>query len=189
MPDISHGRRIDGSRIYLRDVTPDDATGRYCGWLNDPQVNRYLETRFETQTHERILAYIDSQSRSSDAVFLAIVRKADDLHVGNLRIGALDRVHRTATLALFIGEKAAWGSGLGTEAIALATRYAFAQLDLRKLTARCYAVNLGSIRAFEKAGWTREGIQRGQFICEGEEVDGVWLGRVREPQAPIGGTS
>jgi RimJ/RimL family protein N-acetyltransferase len=189
MADTPQRRRIDGSRIYLRGVTPDDATDRYCGWLNDPQVNRYLETRFEAQTRERILAYIDAQNRASDAIFLAIVRKADDLHVGNLRIGALDRVHRTATLALFIGEKTAWGSGLGTEAIALATRYAFTELDLRKLTARCYAVNLASIRAFEKAGWTREGTQRRQFICDGQEVDGVWLGRVREPQAPIGGTA
>jgi RimJ/RimL family protein N-acetyltransferase len=180
MPDSQHQRHfVEGTQIYLRDVTSDDVTDRYCAWLNDPEVNRYLETRFETQTRDRILAYVGTQAHALDAVFLAIVRKVDHLHLGNLRIGALDRFHRTATLALVIGEKAAWGTGIGTEAIELATRHAFEQLDLRKLTARCYATNLGSIRAFEKAGWTREGIQRRQFICDGVEIDGVWLGRAR----------
>lgn len=188
MPDSTRWRRfVDGRRIYLREVTAADATDRYCEWLNDPDVNRYLETRFELQTRERVLAYVDAQNRSADVVFLAIVRKDDDVHLGNLRIGAIDPVHRTGTLALVIGEKAAWGAGIGTEAIELATRYAFEQLELRKLTARCYAVNLGSIRAFERAGWTREGLQRRQFLCDGAEIDGVWLGCVRDASASIGG--
>lgn len=182
MPDSSRRRHfVEGAQIYLRDVTPDDVSDRYCAWLNDPDVNRYLETRFEPQTRDRILAYVDAQNNALDTVFLAIVRRVDHLHVGNLRIGALDPLHRTATLALVIGEKAAWGTGIGTEAIELATQYAFEHLDLRKLTARCYATNLGSIRAFEKAGWTREGIQRRQFMCDGVEIDGVWLGRARAP--------
>jgi [ribosomal protein S5]-alanine N-acetyltransferase len=178
-PDRSRWLRfVDGRLIYLRDVTADDATDRYCGWLNDPEVNRYLETRFEPQTRDRVIAYIDAQNRSQHAVLLAIVRKTGDLHVGNLRL-AIDPMHRTATLALFIGEKAAWGAGIGTEAVELATRYGFEQLNLRKLTARCYATNVGSIRAFEKAGWTREGRQRLQFVSDGAEVDGIWLGRCR----------
>ena len=104
------------------------------------------------------------------------MRKADDRHLGNLRIGAIDRHHQTATVALVIGEKAAWGRGYGTEAIRLATRYAIDALGLRKLNARCYATNVGSIRAFERAGWVHEGRQASQFISEGAVIDGVWLG-------------
>ena len=140
---------IEGKQICLRDVTSDDVTERYCAWLNDPEVNRYLETRFVPQTRDRVLAYVNAQSGASESVFLAIVRKADDLHVGNVRIGGVDRAHGTATVALVIGEKTVWGKGIGTEAIRLATRYAFQELGLRKLTARCYATNAGSIRAFD----------------------------------------
>ena len=170
---------VDGKAIYLRPVVVDDVTDRYCAWLNDPEVNQYLETRFESQTRERVLDYVRAQTGAPDALLLAIVRKADELHLGNLRIGSIDRRHKTATIALVIGEKAAWGQGAGTEAIQLATRHAFVALDLVKLTARCYASNVGSIRAFERAGWVREGLQRAQFVSGGERVDGVWLGCVR----------
>jgi RimJ/RimL family protein N-acetyltransferase len=170
---------ISGETIYLRELTTDDVSERYCAWLNDPDVNRYLETRFQPQTRERVLAYVAEQRASGTAVLLGIRRKADDCHLGNLRIGAIDRHHATATMALFIGEKDAWGRGYGTEAIRLATRYALGTLGLRKLTARCYATNFASIRAFERAGWVNEGRQRSQFISEGKVIDGVWLGFAR----------
>jgi RimJ/RimL family protein N-acetyltransferase len=109
-------------------------------------------------------------------VFLAIIRRADARHVGNLRIGAIDRHHRSATVALVIGDKTAWGQGIGSDAIATASTYAFTTLGLEKLTARVYASNTGSIRAFEKAGWRHEGRQRRQFQTEAGRDDGVWLG-------------
>ena len=36
--------RVEGTRIFLRPVRPADVNQRYCDWLNDPEVNRYLET-------------------------------------------------------------------------------------------------------------------------------------------------
>jgi [ribosomal protein S5]-alanine N-acetyltransferase len=175
---MSH--RIDGDRIYLRDVRASDATPRYVAWLADPDVNRYLETRFQHHSQADIVRYIEAMRKAADAVFLAIVRRADDVHLGNLRLGEIDRYHKTATVALLIGEKTAWGQGYGSEAIALAGRYAFDALGLRKLTARVYANNLGSLQAFLNAGWTREGMQLQQFVSDGEVVDGIWLGCSRD---------
>ena len=102
------------------------------------------------------------------------------MHLGNLRLGDIDPYHKTATVALLIGEKSAWGHGYGSEAIALAGRYAFDTLGLRKLTARIYANNVGSLKAFLKAGWTREGMQLLQFVSDGQLVDGIWLGCSRD---------
>lgn len=176
------GQLISGSTIHLRPVGVDDVTERYCEWLNDPEVNQFLETRFETQTRERVLEYVKAQTRARDAVLLAIIRASDGHHLGNLRIGAINTHHQTATIAVVIGEKGAWGKGAGTEAIRLATKYAFDELGLRKLTAGCYATNVGSIRAFERAGWVREGLQRAQFVSRAGIVDAVLLGRLKGPQ-------
>ena len=167
---------ITGRAVTLRPVTESDVTDAYVAWLNDPQVNQYLETRFVTHTLDDVRRYVRDQLLATDAMFLAIIRRSDGRHIGNLRIGAIDRHHRTATLALVIGERSAWGQGLGSDAIAAATDHALTALGLDKLTARVYATNLGSIRAFEKAGWHREGLQRGQFITAAGRVDGVWFG-------------
>ena len=171
---------IEGDRLYLRDVRDEDVTASYVSWLNDPQVNQFLETRFRMQTAADILQYVRAMREKPESVFLAIVRKGDDRHLGNLHIGAIDRVHKTATLALVIGEKSAWGQGFGSEAIRLATRHAFERLGLHKLTARCYANNEGSKRAFLKAGWSEEGRQREQFLSDGKYTDGIWLGIVAD---------
>lgn len=167
---------ISGTAVTLRPVTESDVTDDYVAWLNDPQVNQYLETRFVTHTLDDVRRYVRDQSRATDAMFLAIIRQSDHRHIGNLRIGAIDRHHRSATIALMIGERSAWGQGLGSDAIAAATHHAFTALGLDKLTARVYATNLGSIRAFEKAGWRREGVQQGQFLTGAGRVDGVWFG-------------
>jgi [ribosomal protein S5]-alanine N-acetyltransferase len=167
---------IQGANVTLRPVTDADVTPDYVGWMNDPEVGAFLETRFAAHSADDVRKYVRTQNAAADAVFLAIVRNADQRHIGNLRIGAIDRHHHTATIALVIGDKTAWGHGLGSEAIALATTHAFSALGLRKLNARCYATNLGSIRAFEKAGWTHEGRQASQFETAGGRVDGVWLG-------------
>lgn len=60
-------------------------------------------------------------------------------------------------LGLLIGERGAWGRGHGSEAIRLASDYAFRELGVRKLTAGCYADNVGSATAFRRAGWREEG--------------------------------
>jgi RimJ/RimL family protein N-acetyltransferase len=167
---------LEGARVSLRAVTEADVTADYVAWLNDPEVGEFLETRFTAHSADDVRKYVRTQNANADAVFLAIVRRADQRHIGNLRIGAIDRHHHTATIALVIGDKSAWRQGFGSEAIALATWHAFSTLGLRKLTARCYATNLGSIRAFEKAGWTHEGRQASQFETADGRVDGVWLG-------------
>jgi RimJ/RimL family protein N-acetyltransferase len=83
-------------------------------------------------------------------------------------------------VGLIVGEKECWGKGFATEAIRLVMQLAFAQLGLRRLTAGAYASNIASIRAFEKAGFSREGLRRRHYLCDGEYVDGVLMGVLRD---------
>ena len=48
---------LQSSRLLLRALEPADLNATYLGWLNDPSVNRYLETRFLPQTLEALQAY------------------------------------------------------------------------------------------------------------------------------------
>jgi len=171
---------IEGKHIYLREIRLSDANKNYCNWINDPKVNKYLESRFERWSVSKLKRYISDVKRNPDNVFLTIVSRDRNKHIGNIKIGPINRSHRYADVGVIIGEKSFWGKGIATEAIKLVVDYAFNKLDLHKLTAGAYSRNIGSIKAFKKAGFSVEGVRRKHCLCNGSYVDGVLLGIVRK---------
>jgi ribosomal-protein-alanine N-acetyltransferase len=169
--------RIDAPRLYLREVVPSDATERYAAWMNDPEVTRFMETRSTSHTVQDLRQYIEAMRRKPDTLFLAIVLRDGDRHIGNIKLGPVERVHRSADVALMIGDKASWGRGYAAEVIAAVSDHAFQHLGVRKLTAGCYAGNVGSRRAFEKAGYHIEATRRSQYFCDGVFQDGLLMAR------------
>jgi [ribosomal protein S5]-alanine N-acetyltransferase len=174
---LGEGRRLEAERIYLRDVAEADATERYAAWMNDAEVTRYMETRFSTHSPEGLREYVRAMRASPNTLFLAIVLRRDNRHIGNIKVGPVDPVHHSADVALMIGDKACWGRGFAAEAIGAVSDHSFAHLGVRKLTAGCYRSNVGSRRAFERAGYHVEAVKRSQYFCEGEFQDGLLLAR------------
>lgn len=173
--------RLEGKRLYLRPIKDADAGPRYLGWMRDPDVVRYLEARFSEQTLEGLSDYVRAQLVATDVSFLAIVLKQGDRHIGNIKLGPVDRPHRRSDMGILLGERDCWGQGLAREAIELLSEHAFAALGIRKLTAGAYASNHGSIRAFEKAGFVIEARLRSHYRCGDEYVDGVLMARFAAP--------
>ena len=161
------------SRLRLRALEATDLNATYLAWLNDPTVNCYLETRFLPQTMESLQAYWQAHRDDPSSPWFAICLAEDDRHIGNIKLGPIQWLHRRADLSLFIGDRNCWGQGLASEAIALVRDWAFNELDLQKLNAGVYAGNFGSRRAFEKCGFALEGTLRQEAWCGGERVD-VW---------------
>ena len=174
-----------GSLVALRPLRPEDVDDSYVAWMNDPDVTRYLESRFVTHTAKDLRDYVEQQNARADTLFLAIVRVSDGRHVGNVKIGPLDPHHGTADLGLLIGDPDSRGQGLGTETIRLAAEVAFAELGARKLNAGCYSDNVASANAFKRAGWRTEGLRPSQFLLDDGQVQdelqfGVTLDQHRE---------
>lgn len=171
--------RVESKRLYLREVKPEDANVTYCRWLNDPDVNRFLETRHSPQTIATIRAYIEKTRNDPDEVFLAICLKDGDKHIGNIKIGPINRIHHFADMSLFIGEKRLHGKGIATEAIAAFSDFAFNVLKLNKIKAGFYAENIASMKAFGKAGFKEEGRLTKQLLMDGKYTDWVIMARNR----------
>lgn len=168
---------IEGERVALRLLTPEDATETYLGWMSDPEVTQYLESRFVRHTLESLRQFIAANADRDDTLLVAIVDRESGRHVGNVKVGPLSEHHGTADLGLMIGDKSVWGRGYGSEAIELATRVAFERLRARKLTASLYSGNAGSAGAFRRAGWIEEGTRPAQYLDdEGGVHDQVMFG-------------
>lgn len=175
---------LEGPRIVLRPVNLEDVNPRYCDWLNDPEVNRYLETRSQIQTLDTVAAYVRRITSDPEQFFWAICVKESGAHIGNIKIGPVSAQHRRAAVSLFIGEKTLWGRGYAAEAVAFASDFAFKVLRLNRLHAGAYADNTPSIRIFENCGYRREGTLRQHALADGRYTDVIQLGRLAADQAP-----
>jgi RimJ/RimL family protein N-acetyltransferase len=169
-------RRIEARRLYLRPLSVADCGERYLGWLLDPEVNRYLETRFAPQSIEAIAAFVKSINARDDEHLFGIVLKQGEQHIGNIKVGPVNRHHRLADISLFIGERGCWGQGYAAEAIAAMSRHAFEKLGVRKLSAGMYAPNVGSTKTFLKAGYREESRRPGHYLLDGKPCDILELG-------------
>lgn len=159
-------------------LEPQHATDAYVGWLNDPEVNRYLESRFVVQDLDAVRAFVTTQLADGRALFLGIRSVALGRHVGNIKVAPIDRRHGLGEVGIMIGDRQAWGLGIGSEAIRCVAGIATHELGLRKLTAGCYASNVGSSRAFEKAGFHIEGVRPQHFLLDGRPEDLVLMARL-----------
>ena len=171
---------IEGASIYLRDVRDTDVNETYRGWMNDPEVNQYLESRFSPATLESIGDFVRTHIADRNHVFLAIVLRDGDRHVGNIKLGPINWIHRFGDIGLMIGAKDCWGRGIAAEAISLLVEHAFSTLNLHKVTAGAYSTNRGSIRAFEKVGFEIEGVRKAHFLTDQGYCDHVLMGLVKD---------
>lgn len=157
-------------------LEPGHVTEGYVSWLNDPEVNRYLESRFARHSLESTRSFVTRCLHNEQILFLGIrCPSLSGRHVGNIKL-EIDPRHRLGEIGILIGEKTVYGRGVGTKAITLLSTIACDQLRLRKLTAGCYGSNTGSRRAFEKAGFTVEGVRPEQFLLEDRAEDLILMG-------------
>lgn len=167
--------KAPGDRIYLRLLSPDDVVPNYVSWLNDCEVTKFLEIRWRVHTLDDVKAYVRAINESPHDFLFGIFLKESGEHIGNIKVGEIDPVHRFGDVGLIIGNKNMWGKGYGADAIALATRYAFSELNLNKLKAGMYDGNMASYKAFIKSGYREVGRYKKHRFCNGVFVDELLL--------------
>lgn len=164
--------------ITLRVINTEDITDSYVRWLNDPEVNQFLEVRHAPQTLESVRHFVAGCYQSDTDWLFGIYY--DGSHIGNVRIASYDAQQQRASLGLLIGSSAHRGKGIGTQVVRMASHWAMDNLKLEHLCAGCYANNTASIKIFEKCGYVVEGRFRSYWqLSETERVDHIALGLIK----------
>lgn len=132
---------------------------RTRAWANDPELARLMDRRkpVSPEEHDAFFAALPGRD---DCAYFAIELPDAGTHIGNVWLWNIDSRHRKAELRIVIGEPAARGRGLGSEAIDLLCRYGFDRLNLHRIFAHVLSINPAAKRAFEAAGFTHEGTLR-----------------------------
>lgn len=166
---------LKGSRIYLRPLRASDINSKYLAWLTDAEVKRYIDAAFFPVTKEDVKEYYRNIKASKIDLLFAIVENSGE-HIGNVKLGGINWVHRFADLGMMIGAEKSRGKGYGTEACTLLLNYAFYKLNLNKVFLGCHSNNVAAIRAYKKAGFRVEGSLRKMLYVDGKYVDKVLMG-------------
>ncbi len=170
---------LSSERLIFRILGPEDVSERYLTWLNDPEVNQYLETRYVEQTRELCEQFVADMAKDPGSYLFGIFEKNEMKHIGNIKLGFVDSYHQRAQLSLFLGEKSCWGQGYGTEAVRCLSNWGFDSLGLERIEAGCYEVNMASLRTFLKVGYSVEGYFRKKVLFNGRRIGSFWLGMLK----------
>lgn len=162
-------------RIHLRPLSTGDVNERYLSWLKNQTVNAYLEVDGNELKLADIEEYILEGPRTGNYFMYAICLNENNLHIGNVKVGPINKKHLISDLPVVIGDPSYWGKGLAVEAIKLGNKIAFEEHGIRKLHGQIYRNNLGSIKAYCRGGWIIEGVIRGRYLSEGEAMDQVMV--------------
>lgn len=171
---------IETPRLILRTLLDDDVSRTYVDWLNNPEVNRYLETRHGVQTLSSCKDFVQRCNLDKSELLLGVFLRETMAHIGNVKLGFINNIHSRGQLSLFIGDKKLWGQGLAKEIVYSTTQYGFEKAGLERIEAGCYEGNLSSLRVFLSVGYTVEGFFRSHAVSEsGQRMGCFWMGMLK----------
>jgi RimJ/RimL family protein N-acetyltransferase len=157
--------RIDYGQIVLRrdelTLRPFQSADlpRFLEIVRDPEVVRFSHLPEDWRTSEGGLDYLRSLPRLAAAgrrVDLAIETRRPGGVVGRVALRDIFWSEGRAAVATSIAAEAR-GSGIASEALALISDWAFAELGLRRVEADPDRENTASQRMLERAGFVAEG--------------------------------
>jgi RimJ/RimL family protein N-acetyltransferase len=168
-----------GTLVRLIDVTPADADlldrlhATQAGGFNDlGQDRKQLPPE----------AWVDGRLRGENRGELFVERRADRRIVGTISYHRVSYGPSPKSAAWMIGIDLipeGRGQGLGTEAQRLLADWLFETTDANRVEASTDVENLAEARALEKAGFRREGVNRGAQFRAGAYHDLVLFARLR----------
>ncbi len=166
--------RIEGDRLYLRDLREEDASLEYLSWLNDEEIKKYLESPKVTELSQ-IRDYIKKQRENPNSFFVGIFDKQTNQHIGNVKLEPINWEEKTAVFGTLIGNKNYWGKGYGQEATTVMVNYGFQQLGLKKITLGVIEYNTRAINCYKKVGFVVKEIKPQSLEHEGRKYDNVMM--------------
>lgn len=164
----------DGDLVRLRDVRPEDADAQHR-WFTDPEVTYYLALRYPL-SREAIAERLAAEATFANPRF-SVERRDTGALIGYVALRDVTPETRKGELDLVVGEKALWGRGYGTDTVNTLCRWAFEQAGLHRVHLWVFAEHAAAIAAYEKAGFTREGVARDRLYKHGRYHDCVLMAR------------
>jgi RimJ/RimL family protein N-acetyltransferase len=152
-------------------------------WINDP-LTRHL---IGGPAYQMSLASREDFVRprltpSFDGVYLMIevIDTPEPVVIGAIELRKITPEHRSAEVGILVGDPTYRGRGYGTDAMRALCRFAFEEMDLRRIYLGVMEFNARAIRSYEQVGFVVEGRLRQDTYLGGHYYDSFIMGLLRE---------
>ncbi|MFD7158544.1 GNAT family N-acetyltransferase [Kribbella sp. NPDC059898] len=183
MTDFAYKPTLTGGLVVLRPMDEGDYDALSAA-MDDPDVTRFTGSHGEI-TEERAREWMRTRKDQTDRLDLTIVDKASGVAVGEAVLNQWDPDNESCSFRILIGP-AGQNRGLGSEATRLIVGYGIEELGLHRISLGVYAFNPRAQRAYEKAGFKREGVLRDALRWDGEWVDEIVMSVLATEWIPSG---
>lgn len=146
---------LESKNLIFKPLSLKHVSSDYVNWLNDKEVNKYLESgnNYDLEKLEKFLIEIEQK----EILFWAIHLKSDNTHIGNIKIDPINQRHGLGEYGILIGNKLEWGKGYAKESSLAIIEHCFEKLNLRKITLGVVEKNTAAFNLYKKIGFEIEG--------------------------------
>jgi ribosomal-protein-alanine N-acetyltransferase len=159
---------FETERLILRRLELKDAEDYYL-FASDPLITTHTKWSHHVEITETVqyLESVNEKINLRQSYHWAIVNKENKKVVGRVSLFKFDRSNDNCEIGFGIARDY-WNKGIITEATNRILEYAFKELNLNRVDARCNEENFGSERVMQKIGMKYEGLIREQLKIRGE---------------------
>lgn len=149
---------LETERLTLKRLSLNHLSIDYLSWLNNPQVNLYLETK-GNYTLDMLKSYIEEQYKN-EVYFWAIHLKKSNKHIGNIKIDPINYNLNSGEYGILMGDHLNWGKGYAKESSIRIIKYCFEELKLSSITLGVIEDNVNAILLYNKIGFKIDEIKK-----------------------------
>ena len=172
-----------GKLVRLSAFDPAEMSKSFPKWNRNSEYFRLLNSSARPmQSSNAALKWMEEEvsELSPSSYYFSIRTLAEDQLIGELGLDVINWSGRDAFVGLGIGETEYWSKGYGTDVMNVLLRFAFTEINLRRVTLTVFEYNPRAIRSYEKAGFRHEGRKRLSLNREGRRYDELFMGILRE---------
>jgi len=169
---------FNGNLLRLAAPLPDDKDV-FAQWTRSDDYMRLLDDDPVKPLSAAQFASFDSAA-ANDSFYFHLRTLQNDQLIGFVVLFNLKWGNQSAEMAIGIGAPDYRGKGYGQDALRLILNYAFNELNLYRVGLSVMTYNHAAIKAYERAGFVREGVRRGAVQREGARHDLALYGILRE---------
>jgi RimJ/RimL family protein N-acetyltransferase len=173
---------FSGKLVRLSAFDPEEMSKALPRWSRNSEYFRLLSSSMgPMQSSKAAATWMEKEvmELSPASYFFSIRTIAEDKLIGDLGLDVVDWSGRDAFVGLGIGETEYWGKGYGTDVMNVLLRFAFSEINLRRVTLTVFEYNPRAIRSYEKVGFSHEGRLRKVINKEGRRWDILFMGILR----------